>query len=251
MLSAEQLKYLQNILLTRLDEINEQLDEGEHFGNEWAHAQQSVGELSNYDNHSGDTGTELYEREKDIALNEHIEQERNEIHHALHSIHEGTYGKCEVCQKPIPYERLEVLPTARCCIKHTKERALSKDRPIEEEVLVDPLHAFDVSEEANYFDGEDAFQAVQRYGTSDTPSDFFDNTITNYNDLTIEDDEGTEGVEAFENFIGTDIEGRNLTVYPTELHEKYESQLDEDDVRFLEEMGLDFGDFDVLSDKEQ
>ncbi|MFF5181917.1 TraR/DksA family transcriptional regulator [Micromonospora sp. NPDC000316] len=44
---------------------------------------------------------------------------RRNIEHitgALGRISEGTYGACEKCQKPIPAERLEVLPHARFCV---------------------------------------------------------------------------------------------------------------------------------------
>lgn len=59
----------------------------------------STGELSNYDNHPGDQGTELYEREKDLALTEHDRDEIRDIERALSAIEAGEYGKCEVCSK--------------------------------------------------------------------------------------------------------------------------------------------------------
>jgi hypothetical protein len=34
-----------------------------------------MGELSSYDNHRGDEGTDLYEREKDVALHQHQDYE--------------------------------------------------------------------------------------------------------------------------------------------------------------------------------
>ncbi|MEM5591840.1 hypothetical protein AAHH67_09065 [Niallia circulans] len=36
---------------------------------------ESVGELSSYDNHPADLGTELFEREKDSALEQHDQSE--------------------------------------------------------------------------------------------------------------------------------------------------------------------------------
>lgn len=245
MLNTQQQFNLQNQLRKRLNTINQQLENGDHFGLERAHSHQSVGELSNYDNHPGDTGTELYEREKDIALNEHIEQEKKEILQSLERINKGTYGKCAVCHQPIPYQRLEILPTATCCVKHSKDQELSKDRPIEETVLNSPYQFFnDKDDEFAFFDGEDAFQILQRYGTSETPSDFFAHDIADYNDLTIELSEEVVGAEDLENFVGTDIEGRNLTVYPTSEHEKYERMIDEDNQQYLEELGFDLSDFE-------
>ena len=52
-----------------------------------------------YDNHPADMGTELFEREKDIALNVHAGSELDKVDNALQAMEDGSYGKCEVCQK--------------------------------------------------------------------------------------------------------------------------------------------------------
>ena len=39
---------------------------------------------------------------------------------ALARLEAGTYGRCEVCDKPIPDERLEANPTARYDIEHER-----------------------------------------------------------------------------------------------------------------------------------
>ncbi|KAB8138573.1 yteA family sporulation protein, partial [Gracilibacillus oryzae] len=71
MLTEQQLKECKHELLERKQEIAEHLED--HFGLNLELIKESMSELSNYDNHPGDHGTELFEREKDIALNEHIE----------------------------------------------------------------------------------------------------------------------------------------------------------------------------------
>ena len=38
------------------------------------------------------------------------------VSRALTKIDDGTYGRCERCERPIPYARLEVVPYARRCI---------------------------------------------------------------------------------------------------------------------------------------
>jgi|SRR5690625_4269153 len=74
-------------------------------------------EINTYDQqHHGDFGTELDDRQKDIALHEHMEEEFREIERALSKIDEGTYGICERTGKPIPIERLKAMPTARYII---------------------------------------------------------------------------------------------------------------------------------------
>ncbi|MDK1347720.1 TraR/DksA C4-type zinc finger protein [Streptomyces sp. 378] len=39
-----------------------------------------------------------------------------EIDAAFRRIEDGTYGTCQDCAQPIPVERLEILPYARCCV---------------------------------------------------------------------------------------------------------------------------------------
>jgi len=38
------------------------------------------------------------------------------IEHAILTIRQGRYGKCEACQKPIPIARLQALPFSQYCI---------------------------------------------------------------------------------------------------------------------------------------
>ena len=36
--------------------------------------------------------------------------------HALARFDDGSYGTCETCGRPIPFERLEAIPQARHCV---------------------------------------------------------------------------------------------------------------------------------------
>lgn len=136
----------------------------------------SLSELSMYDNHPADIGDELFERSKDLALrdNEHILLEQ--VEDALDKIEEGSYGICDRCGKPIDSERLEALPSATLCIHCQREFDVldTTPRPLEEELLAPPFYNsfLDSTEIDNVgFDGEDALQAVLKYGSSDTPQD--------------------------------------------------------------------------------
>jgi RNA polymerase-binding transcription factor DksA len=73
-------------------------------------------ELSHYDQHQADTGTETFERERDLSVLEQIEGELADVEHALRRLDEGTYGTCEACGKAIPDERLDALPATRFCL---------------------------------------------------------------------------------------------------------------------------------------
>lgn len=78
-------------------------------------------ELSDYDQHPADTGSETFEREKDLSILEQLEGELAEIQAALRRIDEGTYGVDEVTGETIPAERLDAVPTARTNVD-TEER---------------------------------------------------------------------------------------------------------------------------------
>jgi RNA polymerase-binding transcription factor DksA len=83
---------------------NEGLDESES---------DQAGELADYDQHPADTGSETFEREKDLSILESLEAELVEIEAALQRLDDGTYGVDEVTGEPIDPERLEAYPTAR------------------------------------------------------------------------------------------------------------------------------------------
>jgi len=186
-----------DILLARQSEIIGQVQD--RFGLESAYMD-SVGELSSYDNHPGDMGTELYERGKDIALNEHAERELEEINEALHAIEEGTYGICRVCSQDIAYERLQAIPTADTCKKHADEDTFTRNRPVEEEVFSPNINPDEVTDETQVgYDAEDAWQEVSRYGTSETPSDFYGDR-DNYDEMYPNSDEDVGYVEDVERF---------------------------------------------------
>jgi RNA polymerase-binding transcription factor DksA len=70
-------------------------------------------ELADYDQHPADSGSETFEREKDLSILDQLEAELAELQAALERIDAGTYGIDEVTGKPIARERLEALPAAR------------------------------------------------------------------------------------------------------------------------------------------
>lgn len=229
MLSTQKLAQLRIQLLQEKQDLKERLDLNEHLGFETGHPHENMGELSSYDNHPADEGTELFEREKDFALREHYELELKNIDHALSAMENGTYGKCEICGKEIPLERLEALPDTTYCKEHSPDKVVSHERPIEEGVLMPPWGKFDMDNQHENvaFDAEDSWQAVAEYGTSETPSDL-GYPQGSYDDIYIEADEHIGYVEDFENFVGNDMYGKNVTVYPNSLHDHYEDALDEE-----------------------
>ena len=76
----------------------------------------SLAELSSNAQHQADTGTETFNRERDLSILEHIDAELADVEHALRRLDDGTYGTCEACGRPVGDERLEAMPAARFCV---------------------------------------------------------------------------------------------------------------------------------------
>ncbi|MBP1968620.1 YteA family regulatory protein [Virgibacillus natechei] len=218
MITSEQINQCKTALVDRQTELIDHVQD--HFGKTLELAKESVGELSNYDNHPADMGTELYEREKDIALNEHAEMELEDINAALHAIEDGTYGICSKCGEDIPLERLEAVPTADRCIAHANETNFERSRPVEEEVFSPNINPDEVTDEEQVgYDAEDAWQEVSHYGTSETPSDFYGDKA-DYDEMYPNSDENVGDAEDVEGFISADMDGTYSGVTPN--HNKYE-----------------------------
>lgn len=66
--------------------------------------------------HPADDGSELFEREKNMAVLSNSEASLRQIDAALRKFDEGTYGTCDNCGNPIDEKRLRALPEATLCI---------------------------------------------------------------------------------------------------------------------------------------
>lgn len=74
------------------------------------------GELSGYSLHMADAGTDNFDREFALSLVSSEQEALYEIEEALKRLEHGSFGACEICEKPIPSERLEAVPFARMCV---------------------------------------------------------------------------------------------------------------------------------------
>ncbi|WLD95085.1 TraR/DksA C4-type zinc finger protein [Alkalihalobacillus sp. AL-G] len=191
--------HLKQKLLKRKQEIEQEFEQNDQFGLERGFASDmSSGELSQYDNHPADSGTELYEREKDIALKGHLEEELSDIKYSLQQMQKGTYGTCEVTGKQIPIERLEALPTARTTKEASPNQQISDDRPVEEEVLT--------SMEEEYYTGSDETEYNEQ-NTYQEVASFNENSMTYEDSSIIDNQDGVGYVEEYEQFVSTGIDG--------------------------------------------
>ncbi|MDN4607796.1 TraR/DksA C4-type zinc finger protein [Sporosarcina highlanderae] len=225
MLSDQQ----KNVIKQELFELKSQFSKTERETDIRNSERDAVGELSTYDNHPGDLGTELFERQKDMALNVHAGDEISKVENALQALSDGTYGYCQVCEREIPFERLEALPYTTYCIEHSPDQDIPEDRPSEKDILImaNP-NTFSDRRDGIYRDGQDSFQEIAKSGTSETPSDF----IGDHDDYnTLYADEILDGAaEEVEEFISTDITGETRGFVRSEISEEYEGRLDDEGI---------------------
>ncbi|RUS58421.1 hypothetical protein QI30_00675 [Kurthia sp. 3B1D] len=122
-------------------------------------------------NHPAENASDLTEQTMELTLEGERDDELRLVQAALNRIERGTYGKCVVGGEPIPFERLEALPTADTCVAHAEQLTeQQKNRPVEEEVIrmnVDkPMKGVQGRE-----GGEDSLDELLEEGSSDSPSD--------------------------------------------------------------------------------
>ena len=134
-------------------------------------------ELSNYDNHPADLGSQMFDAEFGNALMIHEESLLREIRDAIKRIDTDGYGICDICGKEISAERLKAIPYARQCMecKDKSERdreIILKQRPVEELVWDAPMGRKYLNErEDDEYEGLDYLNDLEKYGSSDSPQD--------------------------------------------------------------------------------
>ncbi len=138
-------------------------------------SEHSPTELSNYDNHPADHGTELYILELNMALKVHEQTKLNDILKALKKIDNGTYGICEHCQKEIDFGRLEAKPSAGLCYECEMNLEAKEINTADQqygEIFDSPFgRKYLNKQEDDEFEGMDMLNDVLKYGSSDSPQD--------------------------------------------------------------------------------
>lgn len=229
MATKQQMQKFKKELLQEKDELGNRIQNDEQSVLDKSQTE-SVGELSSYDNHPADLGTELFEMERNQALDEHAQSEMEKIEEALYAIEEGTYGHCKTCNIEIPIDRLEAIPSTLYCVEHATERPTAQDRPVEEDILIPSKGDHFENRHGNEIvDKEDSFGEVAKFGTSETPSDYTGDH-DNYNDLYKTEDETDGFPEDYEGFAANDIEGKNRVDIPNKKQKEYEDTLYEENI---------------------
>jgi YteA family regulatory protein len=205
----EQIDY-SNLIKTLHEEREDAITTASELLNE--DMKESLGELSVVDNHPADIGTEVYMRSQDVEEHDRLTHRVGAIDAALERFDKGEYGKCEHCGHEIQYERLEALPYTTLCLecsskKKTVEQYSLRQDSVDKELPNIPFSStFNDGKDQVEFDGEDSWQAVARYGTSDSGQDLGTNRQVKHPSDTYEDADEVVGAVQFIETLETESE---------------------------------------------
>jgi RNA polymerase-binding transcription factor DksA len=91
-------------------------------------AKDDAGDLSAYGQHMADAGTDTFDRDFALSMVASEQEALSEIDAAIKRIHDGTYGICEITQKPIAKDRLLVVPFTRYTAEAQKDLERNRHR---------------------------------------------------------------------------------------------------------------------------
>lgn len=117
-LTRKQLDHFRDLLLKRRAEILgdvQAMESGALRGS-------GSGDANHAPMHMADAGSDTFDQEFALQLAATERELIMEIDRSLEKIRDGTYGICEVTDKPISLPRLEAKPWAKVCIEVARER---------------------------------------------------------------------------------------------------------------------------------
>jgi RNA polymerase-binding transcription factor DksA len=114
-LTKREIEELRESLLRERGELESQLAELE--ASSFAGSQSDYSGETAFDEEYADSGTNTFERERDLSLENNVRDLLEKIDKALARMDEGTFGRCERCGKPIEKARIKALPYVSLCIK--------------------------------------------------------------------------------------------------------------------------------------
>lgn len=135
-------------------------------------------ELSNYDNHPADLGTEMFMMEHDMGLKNKNHDVIEEIYDSLEKIEKGTFGICESCGNSIEEDRLYLIPYTKLCISCSNEKISSEgNKSVLPEIEISRYpfgesHIDELCDKEVEFNREDSYQEVAKYNKVDNDPSF-------------------------------------------------------------------------------
>jgi DnaK suppressor protein len=117
--TPSELSAIREALLAELDRIAGRLQEMESSSRK---AMEAEGARPGFGKRVGDFTSEAVEAANNSAVARNMGHSADEIRRAIEKIDQGTYGKCDVCGRPIGEERLEYLPAATLCVECKRKK---------------------------------------------------------------------------------------------------------------------------------
>jgi RNA polymerase-binding transcription factor DksA len=117
MLQEHERKQIEERLLKDREQVLEAIG---HFDDATDELRDRLSELSMYDNHPADVGSESHEQEQQFLLATMEGRRLYAIDEALGRLYKTPeeFGLCEVDREPIEFDRLMVIPETRVCARH-------------------------------------------------------------------------------------------------------------------------------------
>ncbi len=154
-MEVERLEYLRSKLFSEKIKTLKILDSMDNM-EEYANMDNYYNELSQYDNHPGDIGTETFMREQDEGFKNQLKDLLLEIEESFEDIRRGSYGICKICNVEIPSARLEIIPHAKTCSNCSEDK--NPNEKMYESIEDEYITKYRNSPDENGYDREDAYQ---------------------------------------------------------------------------------------------
>jgi len=118
--SADEIEQIRSVLRSRFEDLDREYEEAVTENQKLRLVE--IGDAAGDD--QADSGSKTAERDAASSLLRTLHDRRQQAEIALQRLDEGTYGNCEGCHNPIPWERLEIFPSATTCVncKQVRER---------------------------------------------------------------------------------------------------------------------------------
>jgi RNA polymerase-binding transcription factor DksA len=114
--------YFRDLLLRTRDELTSSLEPIRVRLRE--SQRDSSGEIALADQHPADAASDTEMRELDLATELLFQSRVGQVEDALRRLDDGTYGICAACGKPIPPERLELVPETPYCVEDAAKQGI-------------------------------------------------------------------------------------------------------------------------------
>lgn len=113
-IDAKTIKEIEQQLLARKKQIMQDLD---NLSREDSHeADDRTARFPEYGDKPDENAQEIADYSTEVMTEKVLEKSLEDIEKTLKRIHEGTYGICKYCGKPIASKRLLARPTANSCV---------------------------------------------------------------------------------------------------------------------------------------